>query len=233
MAREITTMKFLNAEIRFRPVAVASHFVDGDQCVMNVERRIFESLCHHRTGELLPSHDKIEILGLLMLEIPRRLHEQNASKKIELGADAGSSDCILYIRAIAFRDVRAPDICPIDGQAGRHRYECFTQFFVPEIAGMTILFGKFGQPMHECFDFAGKEFVYDLPFSVAEDIDECAGASGPFGIELFELAIAGALDECAVYIVSEVIARRPLRTPVAGNLLVRSEDLFNDDITFR
>src|SRR5262245_3327766 len=51
---DVPPMKLINAEKCFRSGGGTSDFVCGDERVVAVKRRIFESFGHHRTRELLP-----------------------------------------------------------------------------------------------------------------------------------------------------------------------------------
>src|SRR5687768_13126873 len=104
MPIQIAPMKLLDAEIDFRPVAIAAYFVYGHERVMEIERRVLEAFGHDRSCELLPLQHELQIVRLSLSDVPRRLDQQNASQKIEGGAFSRNGDCIGYVCEIGFGD---------------------------------------------------------------------------------------------------------------------------------
>ena len=74
-SRQIGAVEFSDAKVSFGTIRITANFVDGYQRILNIESRVFEAFRHDRTRELLPSHDKVELVGLAVLQTPRRIHK--------------------------------------------------------------------------------------------------------------------------------------------------------------
>src|SRR5262245_52708969 len=116
-------MELLDSEECLGPVAIAAHFVNRYQGVVNVERGVLEPLGHHWPAELLPLHDEIKIVRLAIVKVPGRVEKQNAAQKIVRDAVAGGGNRIFYVSTITRLDVKIPNVSAIDGKACRHRNE--------------------------------------------------------------------------------------------------------------
>src|SRR2546427_11818090 len=85
-AREVPAVEFFDTEINFRSVRISSDFVDGYQWIVYVKRRVFEAFGHDWPCELLPPHNKVEVITFPVLEIPGRIDKQDSAKEIKCRA---------------------------------------------------------------------------------------------------------------------------------------------------
>src|SRR5690349_19871355 len=83
----VCTMEFCRAGSE--SVKISPYLIQRDQAVVSVESRIFQSLRHHRAGELLEFHgetrNRVPVRGILSF---RDAGQKHPAKKIE---DAGVS----------------------------------------------------------------------------------------------------------------------------------------------
>ena len=230
---EIAAMEFFDAKVQFRAIGVGADLVDRDQRVVGVERRVFQSLRHHWSGELLPPHSEEEILLLALLQVPRGLHKEYATKKRERRAFSCNGDRFLYPSAVRFRNVRIPNVGPIDGQTRCDRYQCFFQILRPDISRVPVFLRQFRQTVEERADFSGKEFLHHLAFSFSKNFGKGPVGTGEFGINLFETVKTFGVEECAVDEIEEVVACGSVGTPVARNALGSGKYLFDHNVDCR
>ena len=63
---------------------LAPHFVERDKTIINIERRVFESLRHDWRGALLEFQDEMFVRGArFLVEVFRKTQQQNIAQKIE------------------------------------------------------------------------------------------------------------------------------------------------------
>src|SRR5947207_12789267 len=82
MSIQISLVKCIDTQpelLRF-----AAHFVERRKPVINIERRILETFCHDRPGELLKSEHKLHVLfAPLRIQVFRKLEKQNVAEEVE------------------------------------------------------------------------------------------------------------------------------------------------------
>src|SRR5215471_2578636 len=226
---QVSSMKFFNAEVRFRPAGIAADLVHRDKRIVDIESRVFEPLSHDGPGELLPSHREVEVFRLLTLKVPGGFDKQYTSEKIEGCTFTCRMDCVIDKRAVGFRDVGAPNVGTVSREASCNRYKGFSQILASQISGVPVRFGKFGQPVDEGLHLTGKQFSHDLTLAFAKDLGEGLIFAGDLRVYLFELPETLRIDECSIYIVREVVARRSFNFPVVWDLFICIENLFNSN----
>src|SRR5205085_7881802 len=63
---------------------LAAHFVERDETIVNIERRVFESLRHDWRGALLEFQDEMLMRGArFLVEVLGKTQQQNIAQKIE------------------------------------------------------------------------------------------------------------------------------------------------------
>ena len=223
-------MEFFDAKVQLGAVRVAADFVYGHQRVVHVKRRVFQSLGHHRSGELLPAHNEIKIVLLALLQVPGGLHKEYATEKREGRPIARNRDRILYTSAVRFRNPRVPDVGPVDRQTRCHRDKRVFQLLGPQISCMPIFLRQLRQAAHERIDLAGEQFFHHLTLSFAKDFGKRPVRAREFRIDLFEPVKAFGIDECPVDEIEEVIACGSVRIPVEREQLVSGKYALDDDV---
>src|SRR5947207_6802587 len=138
MPAEASPVKLLHAEINFRPAAISTDFVHGDERIVDIKRRVLETFRHDGSGELLPTHDEIEVPCPRRLQVPWRRQQQDAAKELESRAFARDGQRVLDVSAIGCRNGFIADIRSINGEACRHGYKRVLQFLCSEIPRMPV-----------------------------------------------------------------------------------------------
>ena len=117
-------------KLRHRDAELAgrsTHLIHRDEAGVDVAGRVFQSLRHHRAGELLELQREVQLLAVA---VHRRvaviaLQQQDAAQEIEdrrshgFVAPFGASNRLLDVAAVAFADVAAlVDVGAVDREAG-------------------------------------------------------------------------------------------------------------------
>src|SRR5438067_13494710 len=104
----------------------AAHSVERRKPVINIERRILETFCHDRPGELLKSEHKLHVLfAPLRIQVFRKPEKQNVAEKIEnrfldrrVTALAAGNRPPNHLRTLVPHRLSGRGITPITGEQG-------------------------------------------------------------------------------------------------------------------
>ncbi len=67
-----------------KPFGASAHLIQGKEAIENIKGTVLKSLRHHRPGDLLKSHDKIEpFLFVAVTEVIRKLEQKDISEVIK------------------------------------------------------------------------------------------------------------------------------------------------------
>src|SRR5438128_1255823 len=132
-------MEFIHSETPLRAVRIGPDFIQGNQRIVHIEGRVFQSFGHDWSGELLPLQDKGEVVHLPIRKVPCRFEKKDAPKEVESGPAAGAGKSPFQISAILLRNVSVTNVRPIDRKARCYGNECLAQIREGEIASVPIL----------------------------------------------------------------------------------------------
>src|ERR1700720_4490744 len=140
MSIQISFVKCIDTQpelLRFAP-----NFVERRKPVVNVERRILETLGHDRPGELLKSEHKLHVLfAPLRIQVFRKPEKQNVAEKIEnrfldrrVTALGGGNRPLDHLPIFVAHRLAGREISSINREAGNGLAYCPGESFKGEIA---------------------------------------------------------------------------------------------------
>src|SRR5262249_30250125 len=98
---------------------------------------------------------------------------------------------------------------------------------------MAIVLGQFREQEHERMHLAWEQLFHDLAFALVKNLDESLGRTSECTIDVFEFVETLAIDEHSIREIHEIVTSRPVRTPIACELLVACQDLLDEDVRLR
>src|SRR5262249_1112356 len=128
MSIQIPLVKRIDAETKL--LRFAADFIERRETVVNVEHRVFETLGHDRSGELLKLQDEMDVLlARLRIQIFREPKKQNVAKEIEdrflyrrITALGGSDRALDHLAIFVAHRLARREIGPINRKTG----DCFS-----------------------------------------------------------------------------------------------------------
>ncbi len=219
---------------------VRPHFVQRDQAVVDVERRVLDPFCRDGARDLLELADEPPAILALFRRRDHRLLEQQPLDEIK--DHRGESARALFGALNRFGDVPAIvrsdrlvlcHVGPVHWKARDDFLQRGDQAVQREVAEMSVPLGEAVEAMPKRIDVPRHRLVHDLLLApvghVGERVPLAPLADEPH-VDLVEGALVSAIHEQVVHDRRELVAGRPVDGPFGRGLLVRPEDLFYDDV---
>src|SRR5215470_225237 len=130
---------------------IASYLIQRNETIVSIERRVFQSLSHYRTGELLKFHGELhhgvpvrQILSLRdasQQHVAEKIEDTDVSRRAPVFGCCNSAANVGYI---ALRNGAAVYVRPVYREACDHFGKRITKAVESEVAGVALGQGDSG-----------------------------------------------------------------------------------------
>ncbi len=214
---------------------IAADLAERRERVMPIEGGVLDSLCLHRGRVLLEAHREVAALGELSGGNRVALGKQAIADEVEDRAlhqrvprsrvvDGGVHDPPVVVRCAPRRDVRA-----VHGERGDDLTDGVAKAVEREVPRAPIALRDAVRAMGEHGELARERRLHHQPLTNGEEDRQRCGAAREALVERAKALAVAAVDEEAVQLVQEVVARGAGDRPPFGERFSVAEDLLDHD----